>query len=137
MNSEIVKTIVVLAIVFGTGVVIAVGIAWLEYRKRTRALDVIRIYAERGEEPPASVLQALTNISGYPPYRPTPLTRGGHLAHVAANAVAVAGLVWLAWWRASAFGEKGPSVVVPILVALFFAMSLAARLVYAYHATDR
>ena len=138
MNSETVKTIVVLTIVFGTGVVIAVGIAWTQYRTRTRALDVLRVYAERGEEPPTSVIQALTNVSGSTPQRPpTPPTRGNHLAHAAGSAVLAAGLAGLAWWRVSAFGETGTPVVIACLAALFFAGSLAARLVGAYYTPNR
>jgi hypothetical protein len=138
MNSGNAVPITVLILVFVAGVIIAVSIAWMEYRKRTRALDVLRIYAERGEEPPASVIQTLTNVSGTPQVRPrTPPTRGGHLSHAAPNAIIAVGLAGLAWGRLSAFGETGAAVVVPSLVALFFAGSRAARLVGAYYAPDR
>jgi hypothetical protein len=134
-------TIFVLILIFGTGIIIPVTISWFDHRRRTRALDVLRVYAERGEEPPASVVQALTAVSGWA-YRPPPgekraRTRGGWLAHVAANSVLTAGLAWLAWWRFSASGEASRGVIVAILAALFFAASLAAQLVLAYHAPDR
>ena len=138
MDSQTVKSIVVLTIVFGTGVVIAVSIIGMEYRKRTKALDVLKVYAERGEEPPATVFQALTGITGGTPHLPgKPPTRATHLAHAAGSTVFTIGLAWLAWWRFSAFGETGPSVVVPILASLFFAASVAARLVGAYYTPDR
>ena len=36
---------------------------WFEHRSRmSKALDVLRVYAERNEEPPASVIQALTGL---------------------------------------------------------------------------
>ena len=139
MNSNIIITITIL--VFGTGIAIPVTIAWLEHRTRTKGLETLRIYAERGQEPPASVLEAVTtvtNVYGRPPQSPrTPQTRGNHLAHAAAGTVIALGLAGLVWWRVSAYGEKGPGIVVGILVALFFAGSVAARLVYAYHASDR
>ena len=64
MASGNVVQITVLCLVFGAGAVISVSIVWMEYRRRTRALDVLRAYAERGEEPPASVIEALTIVSG-------------------------------------------------------------------------
>jgi hypothetical protein len=146
MGSENVMGIVALSLVFGTGVVIAVSIFWLDHRTRQRALDVLRLYAERGEEPPVSVVQALTAVSGWgrqpgaaqPGAAATPpATRASHLAHAAANAVTVLGLAGLVWWRVSTSGEAGGMVIVAVLVGLFFAASLAARLVGAYYAADR
>jgi hypothetical protein len=128
-------------LVFGSGVVIPVSIAWFEHRTRRRGLDTLRLYAERGEEPPASVIEAVktvTNVYGRPPESPRrPQTRGNHLAHAAASTVLAAGLAGLVWWRVSAFGEKGAGIVIGILVALFFAGSAAARLVYAYYVSDK
>ena len=137
----------VVAILFlGTGVAIAVGIAWFDHRTRVRAIDVLRVYAERGEEPPAAVIQALTSVSGWPKGAPTPdnrdrigrpRSRGGFLAHAAANAVFAAGFAGFAWWRYSDLDEASTGVIVSIFVALFFAASVAAQLVGAYHAPDR
>lgn len=121
--------------IFGTGIVIAVSIAWFEYRKHAKALDVLRIYAERGQEPPEAVVQALMAISPRAPAKPAaPTPRSWHLAHVAANGVFTAGLGGLAWWRHGETGEAGTLVIVSILAALFFAAAVAARLVGAYYA---
>ena len=90
--------------------------------------------------------QALTWVSGFPKAPPPtdnkdrfgrPRTRGGFLAHAAANAVFAAGLSGLAWWRISASGEPGRGDIVAILAALFFAASVAAQLVGALYAPDR
>lgn len=146
MTAENVTAFVVMMLVLGTGVAIAVSIAWLDHRTRTRALDVLRIYAERGEDPPPSVLQALTSVSGWPRVAAAPdnrdrlgrpRTRGGFLAHAAANTIFAAGFSGLAWWRLSASGEASTGVIVAILAALFFAASVAAQLVGAYYAPDR
>jgi drug/metabolite transporter (DMT)-like permease len=122
-------------VIFGTGIVIVVAIAWLDYRKHSKALDVLRIYAERGEEPPATVVHALTAVSGRPPTRPSaPTPRSWHLAHVAANAVFTGGLGSFAWWRYMETGEAGTLVIVCVFATLFFAAAMAARLVGAYYA---
>ena len=141
MDSQTVVKFLGVCIIFGMGIAIPVSIAWFEHRTRTKGLETLRIYAERGEEPPASVIQAVTqvtNVVGRPPQRPaTPQTRGNHLAHAAARTVITLGLMALVWWRVSAYGEKGTGIVIGILVALFFAGSTAARLVYAYYASDK
>ena len=147
MSGENVTGFIVLILVFGTGIAIAVSIAWLDHRTRSKALDVLRVYAERGEEPPASVTQALTWVSGWPRFQVDtsdnrdrigrPRTRGGFLAHAAANAVFAAGFWGFAWWRYSELGEAGTGVIVTIFVGLFFAASVTAQLVGVYYAPDR
>jgi len=133
-------------LVFGTGIVIAVGIAWFDHRTRTKALDVLRVYAERGEEPPSSVIQALTSVSGFPKAPPPddnkdrlgrPRTRGGFLAHAAADAVFAAGFATFAWWRYTDLGEASTGVMVSFFVGLYFAASTTARLVGAYYTPHR
>jgi len=126
--------IVVVILVFGAGVIIAVGISWLEHRTRTKALDVLRIYAESGEEPPASVIQALTSVggtkAGAPKVRPT---RAGHLAHFAPNVIFAIGFAGIVWWRLPESGEPDTFVIIAALAGLFFAAGAAARLVAALY----
>jgi len=141
MDSHTILSITILCLVFGTGIAIPVSIAWLEHRTRTRGLETLRIYAERGEEPPASVIEAVTtvtNVYGRPAHPPRPpQTRANHLAHAAASTVIAIGLAGLVWWRVSAYSEKGAGIVIASLVALFFAGSVAARLIYAYYTPDK
>ena len=145
MTEKNMAEIVIVALVMGMGVSIPILISWFDHRTRTKALDVLRAYAERGEEPPASVTQALTWVSGWPKAaappaddtqdrigRPRP--RGGVLAHAAADAVFAAGFSWFAWWRYGDLGEASTGVMVCIFVALYFAASTAARLVGASYA---
>jgi hypothetical protein len=133
-------------LVFGTGVAIAVGIAWFDHRTRTKAIDVLRVYAERGEEPPSSVLQSLMWVSGFPKAPPPPddkdrlgrpRTRGSFLAHAAADAVFAAGFSGFSWWRYADLGEASTGVMVSIFVGLYFAASMTARLVGAYYTPYR
>ena len=140
MDSDFIK-ITALCLVFGTGITIPVTIAWFEHRTRKRGLDTLRIYAERGEEPPASVIEAVTRVTNvwgnqsHPPLPPQ--TRANHLAHAAASTVIAIGLAGLVWWRVSVYDAEGAGVIFGSLVALFFAGSVAARLVYAYYTTDK
>jgi hypothetical protein len=124
------------------------GQFWFEHRTRTRALDVLRIYAERGEEPPSSVLQALASASasGWARKDDTadnrdrigrPRTRGGFLAHAAANTVFAVGFFGFAWWRYADLGEASTGVMVSIFLGLFNAASVAAQLVGAYYTSHR
>jgi hypothetical protein len=147
MTSGNVAAFVVVILFLGTGITIAVLISWFDHRTRAKALDVLRVYAERGEEPPASVTQALTWVSGWPKRAPEandnrdrfgrPRTRGGFLAHAAANMIFAAGFSGFSWWRYTDLGEATTGVIVCILVAMFFAASVAAQLVGAYYAPDR
>ena len=94
------------------------------------------IKLERGEDPPAPVVQALTAVSGRPPAPHAPTPRSWHLAHVAANTVFTAGLGGFAWWRFTETGDAGTLVIICIFAALFFAAATAARLVGAYYAGE-
>ena len=139
--------LVVVTLFLATGITIAVLIAWFDHRTRAKALDVLRVYAERGEEPPGSVTQALTWVSGWPKVAPPaddtkdrigrPRTRGSFLAHAAADAIFAAGFSWFAWWRYSDLGEASTGVFVSIFVAMYFTASMTARLVGACYAPDR
>ena len=118
----------------------AVYRTWVEHRSRSQALDVLRVYAEKGQEPPASVTSALAAVAsigapafgGAPPpagaFRPRP-TRETHLAHLAGSLVCGLGAAWIAWWRMPDVGNPGPLVIWAVVFAIFFAGSVAARLV--------
>ena len=81
---------------------------WVEYRSRTKALDVLRVYAEKGQEPPASVMAALT-VAAVPKEQPAHAppgmwprpTREHHMAHLAGSFVCAVGAIGIAWWRAT------------------------------------
>lgn len=132
---------VVLAIVFVSGIIITLGVTWLQQRSKIKAIEVLKTYAERGEEPPAAVMDAVTRIN-WPPGMPAPQpprrpTRGEHLSHVAASTVLALGGAGVAWWRATAGrGAPEPLLVIAIIVAVFFAGAAAARLVAALTTGD-
>jgi uncharacterized membrane protein HdeD (DUF308 family) len=112
---------------------------WVEYRSRSKALDVLRVYAEKGQEPPASVTSAIGAVAsaGTPVINAAPApagafskpTREHHLAHVAGSVVCGLGAAGIAWWRMPDSGEPGALVIWAVVFAIFFAGSVAARLV--------
>jgi hypothetical protein len=112
---------------------------WVEYRSRTQALDVLRLYAEKGQEPPASVTSAIgafasagtpfVNAAPPPAWAHSRPTRENHLAHVAGSVVCGLGAAGIAWWRMPENGEPGALVIWAVIFAIFFAGSVAARLV--------
>lgn len=120
-----------------TAVLIVVGIAWFQHRSRSKALDMLRVYADKGEEPPAAVVEALDALAAWGPgpkprNAPTPKpTRTDHLTHVAGSVVISLGSGWVAWWRMPDDGEPGTLVIIAVIVAIFFAGAAAARLVAA------
>ena len=60
----------------------AVLAMWFQHRSRMKALDVLRVYAERNEEPPASVTQALTGVGPHlPQARPSRLRHAATISH--------------------------------------------------------
>jgi hypothetical protein len=112
---------------------------WVEYRSRSQALDVLKVYAEKGQEPPASVTSAIGAVAsaGSPFVNAAPVpagvysrpTRENHLAHLAGSVVCGLGAAGIAWWRMPDNGEPGALVIWAVIFAIFFAGSVAARLV--------
>ena len=110
---------------------------WVEYRSRSKALDVLRVYAEKGQEPPASVMGALSVAAAStapadasaPPSMFPRQTRENHMAHLAGSLVCALGAIGIAWWRWPADGNPGPLVIWAVVIAIFFAGGVAARLV--------
>jgi hypothetical protein len=113
----------------------AVYRTWIDHQSRRKALDVLRVYAEKGQEPPASIMAALGGAfidktsAPVPQWIPARTTRENHMAHLAGSLVCGLGAAGVAWWRMPADGPPGPLVMWAVVVAIFFAGSVAARLV--------
>jgi hypothetical protein len=128
-------TTIVLLIVFSSGIIITLGIVGMQLLARLKAIEVLKTYAEKGEEPPPGLAEAVHQI-GKPPAPAAPpvpryVPRAEHLAHFAANIVLAIGAAGVAWWRGAAQHGGPPEglMVFAIIVAIFFAGSAAARLV--------
>jgi uncharacterized membrane protein YedE/YeeE len=143
LDSGGVVTIAILLIVFTAGTIIPITVTWLQQRTKVRAIEMLKIYAERGEEPPASVLDAVNRINwpfppgapGAPnaPPPPKPLReqpRREHLMHLAGNVGLALGSGVVIWWLAH---DPQPRLewlmITAIFACIFFAASGAARLV--------
>ena len=136
-------TTIVLLIVFGSGIIITLGIVGMQLLARLKAIEVLRSYAEKGQQPPPGLAEAVHQI-GKPPPPPTPppprpVYRAEHLAHFAGSIVLAIGAGGVAWWRAGARPAHAPPeglMVFAIIVAIFFAASAAARLVGVFTARN-
>lgn len=110
-------------------------------RKREKATEVLKIYAERGETPPESVIDALlgsATLWKQQPWTPwiKPETRGRHFSESASCTVFALGAAGLAWWQASQPGHHTGAFVILVMVALVFAAGAVSHLVTALHIRD-
>ncbi len=84
--------------IFGMGV--GAFAIWNEFSRQKKALEVLKVYAEKGTEPPASVLDVLTRASVSRP------RRGGSMASAVFFGMLAAGFGGLAVWT---YLNDGPS----------------------------
>lgn len=108
-------------------------------RSTERKTDILRIYAERGEEPPQSVIDALSasdSGNGFKwPMKPE--TRARHFSEFASCCVFALGAAGIAWWRAAAPGQGSQAfVILAAIVAMIFAAGAVSHLVTALHIRD-
>ena len=110
---------------FWVGVVVVVmSWAWfmaiIIHRHNMKALEVLRLYAERGEEPPAAIAEPLMRhlSQAGPPKRSERSRHRQGFAFCLFSAGAWAGV---AWWRADVGGEPRWIFYVAVIVAVAFA----------------
>jgi hypothetical protein len=125
--------------IFAFALILFVTIAWLQNLPKMKMIAILKTYAEKGEEPPAGVLEAMGNIRGpsAPPQPPRKQTRADHLAHFAGSLGLALGAGFVIAWRWPLDSQHpGKLLVVAICVAVFFTASAAARLVGALTTHD-
>ena len=128
---------VAMAIVFPFVAVIVIAPIAMQLRAKLKAFEVLKIYAERGEEPPAAILDAVNQIGRHPAPPARKPSRGEHLTHVAGSVVLAIGAAGIAWWRAPEPHANPSSLMVfAVIVAIFFTAAAAARLVAALTTGD-
>jgi hypothetical protein len=122
-----------------------------------KVASVLKVYAERGEEPPPAVndaLMALIAGSGAkasssgpasaavpapaaPPPPQLPLTREQHFSAFARDLVMGSGAAAIAWWRAPDPGDHpGGFMTLAVIAALLFAAGAVGHLVTALQMRD-
>ena len=128
--------LIIVGMVFATGIIIALGSTWIQHNARVKAFELLKFYAQNGQEPPAGILESVNQI-GKPAAPPTPRvpTRGDHLSHVAGSVVLAIGAAGFALWR-NQVGDAGPLLGWAIVIAIFFTGAAAARLVAAVTTRD-
>lgn len=108
---------------------------WLKHHTQMRVLEVLKSYAERGEEPPGSVLEALA-FRGQPSgsgSAAAPRGRAEQLERFVWAAACAGAAAGVAWWR---HAEGGPQWVVyaAAIAAAVCGLGALARLVAALSA---
>lgn len=56
---------------------------WTEHKRKERSLDVLRAYAEKGEEPPQAILESVSALTNSRRVREDPMTRARAFAQCA------------------------------------------------------
>jgi hypothetical protein len=126
---------------FGMAIIILPTVFWsnkMVVKKRERATEVLKIYAERGEVPPQNVIDALMgSATAWKSQPPKPKTRGRHFSEFASCCVFAVGAAGIAWWQAPETGHPpGAFMILAIVVALTFTAGAVSHLVMALHIRD-
>jgi hypothetical protein len=125
------------AAVFTFVTILTVSSLWMQHQAKIKAIDMLRPYAERGEEPPASLLETVERLNrpgGPPPPEPT---RAQQFARFAGSVVLSIGAGVIVWWRLPfQHGPPGPLMIAAVVAAIFFAGAAAAQLVAALTTRD-
>jgi hypothetical protein len=135
-------SLILIGILFGLCLGTVFALLWFTFRTSAKAAEILKIYAERGEEPPQSVIDAVSaSVGGWGPNAPAkpprPETRGRHLSDFASCTVFAIGGAAFAWWRAPVSGENpGALMILALVVALIFTAGAVSHLVTALHIRD-
>lgn len=131
--------------VVGGGFVIALACMSLAFwaarssaRRSEKLAQILMKYAEKGEEPPQSVIDGLAVLRPRSQLNPPkPETRGRHFSEFASCSVFAIGAAGIAWWRMPGTGEKPEALVIlAFAVALMFTAGAVSHLVTALHIRD-
>lgn len=121
MERELVVFFILFAVTIGVGA--QAWTSWLEHKRRTRALDVIKAAIEAGREPPQQLYDQLSGDSG--PYNSLGLSKRPWAESVIFAAVAMG--FWVAFMNASGEDQEKFLLVATIMsVSALGCLALAA-----------
>jgi apolipoprotein N-acyltransferase len=113
---------VVLLVIFLPGLIVGLFAIWTSYKARMKGIDALRIYAEKGQEPPASLLEAIRPAA---PPQPRRQTRAEAISGLAFAVVMAAGAAGFAWWASEHHGDSGLPMLAGVVAIVFAAIALA------------
>ena len=109
-----------------------VGWVWamtiLTYRGRMRALEILRIYAERGEEPPAAVAEPLLRQLSETGQARRASARAQRLSHLVSSLFMAGAAGAIAWWRIAATGKADIAFYLATAIAVTCAAGAVGQL---------
>lgn len=115
-----------------SGVLMSAWFGLLAHRHRVRTLEVLKSYAERGEEPPAAVLAAMVTSFSAPQAHSqpaAPMSRRSHLDHFILNACLAVAAAGVAWWRISDGGGPQWLAIAAVIFAAFLGAAAVAGMI--------
>jgi hypothetical protein len=103
------------------------------HRRRMKALEILKMYAEKGVEPPAAVADPLLQELSELPRRTLAekSERARHLERLAVSAFMAGAAAGVAWWRTDSGGEPKWVFYAAVIAAVAFAAGALAALVAA------
>lgn len=129
---------------FAVAIVLTIGIfaylGTLEHRRRMRALDILKMYAEQGEEPPALISERLSEQILDPEKSPSldEKRRGALMRGFSGQVYAGCATAGIAWWILADNGPLWAFIIMSCGTAFFainaLGMLLGALATYAHGA---
>jgi hypothetical protein len=100
----------------------------LTYRGRMRALEILRIYAEKGEEPPPSVAEPLLRQLSEAGQARRASARAQRLSQLVSSLFIAGAAGAIAWWRLSATGRADLAFYLAVAIAVTCAAGSVGQL---------
>jgi hypothetical protein len=117
-------------------IVFAISMMTLVHRGNMKTLDLLRLYAEKGIDPPPALDELLARTSGRPEQKWKPGRRGAMLQSFVGMLFMACVAGGITWWR---IDEGGPQVVIYIFgaFAVFWGVSALGLLIAALVTSDK
>src|SRR5690606_19291022 len=117
-------------------IVFAIAMMTLIHRRNMKALELLRLYAEKGVDPPPALAELIARSGGEGERRWTITPRGSRLQSFIGFLFTACAAGGVAWWRIE---EGGPAVAIYVALpaAVFFGVGALGFLIAALFASDK